>query len=67
MEQRREYGSALFRHALDRIDREGHIACWKSTNTANIPLYQRHGFEAVGTIQVDEVPPFLLPMVRRPR
>jgi ribosomal protein S18 acetylase RimI-like enzyme len=64
--QRREYGSVLLRHALDRINREGHIAYLESTNIANIPLYQRHGFEVVGTIQVDDAPP-LFPMVRRPR
>ncbi len=60
------YGSALLRHALEHIDREGRIAYLESTNPANIPLYQRHGFEVVGTIQVDEAPP-LFPMIRRPR
>jgi ribosomal protein S18 acetylase RimI-like enzyme len=60
------YGSALLRHALERIDREGRIAYLESTNPANIPLYQRHGFEVIGTIQVDEAPP-LFPMIRRPR
>lgn len=62
--QGRGYGSALLRHALDRIDREGQIAYLESTDTANIPLYQRHGFEAIGTIQVDEAPP-IFPMSRR--
>ncbi|MGH2395443.1 MAG: GNAT family N-acetyltransferase [bacterium] len=60
------YGSALLRHALERIDREGRIAYLESTNPANIPLYQRHGFEVIGTIQVAEAPP-LFPMIRRPR
>lgn len=60
------HGSALLRHALERIDREGRTAYLESTNPANIPLYQRHGFEVVGTIQVDEAPP-LFPMIRRPR
>ena len=62
----RGYGAALLRHALERIDREGRIAYLESTNPANIPLYQRHGFEVVGTIQVDEAPP-IVPMVRQPR
>ena len=62
--QGRGYGSALLRHALDRIDREGQIAYLESTNPANIPLYQRHGFEVIGTIQVDEAPP-IFPMSRR--
>jgi ribosomal protein S18 acetylase RimI-like enzyme len=60
------YGSALLRQALERVDREGRIAYLESTNPANIPLYQRHGFEVVGTIQVDEAPP-IFPMSRRPR
>jgi hypothetical protein len=49
---------------LDRTDREEQIAYLESTNPANIPLYQRHGFEVIGTIQVDEAPP-IFPMSRR--
>lgn len=64
--QGRGYGAALLRYALERIDREGRTAYLESTNPANIPLYQRHGFEVVGTIQIDEAPP-LFPMIRRPR
>ena len=33
---------------------------------ANIPLYRRHGFEVLGTIQVEDAPP-LFPMLRQPR
>jgi ribosomal protein S18 acetylase RimI-like enzyme len=64
--QGRGCGSALLRHALERIDRDGGIAYLESTNPANIPLYRRHGFEVVGTIQVGDSPP-LYPMVRRPQ
>ena len=64
--QRHGYGSALLRHALECIDRDGQTAYLESTNPVNIPLYQRHGFKVVGTIQVDEAPP-LFPMIRRPR
>lgn len=64
--QGRGYGSALLRHALEHIDRERRIAYLESTNPANVPLYQRHGFEVVGTIQVGDSPP-LYPMIRRPR
>lgn len=64
--QGRGLGTALLGYALKRIDREGRIAYLESTNPANIPLYQRHGFEVVGTIQVDDSP-LLFPMIRRPR
>ena len=64
--QGRGYGAALLRHALARIDREERLAYLESSNPANVPLYQRHGFEVIGTIQVGDAPP-LFPMVRRPR
>ena len=64
--QGRGLGTALLGYALKRIDREGRIAYLESTNPANIPLYQRHGFEVVGTIQVGDSP-LLVPMIRRPR
>jgi ribosomal protein S18 acetylase RimI-like enzyme len=60
------YGAALLGHALEQIDREGRIAYLESTNPANIPLYTRHGFEVIGTIQVGDSPP-LYPMIRHPR
>jgi ribosomal protein S18 acetylase RimI-like enzyme len=58
------YGGSLLRHALEQIDREGRTAYLESTNPANIPLYQRHGFEVIGTIQVEDSPA-LFPMIRR--
>jgi len=64
--QGRGYGSALLGHALEHKDHEGRIAYLESTNPANIPLYQRHRFEVIGTIQVGDSPP-LYPMIRRPR
>ena len=60
------YGSALLAYALERVDRERRPAYLESTNPANVPLYQRHVFEVVGTIQVGEVPP-MFPMIRPPR
>jgi ribosomal protein S18 acetylase RimI-like enzyme len=60
------HGSALLRHALARCDREGTLAYLESSNPANLPLYERHGFAVVGTIQVGTAPP-LWPMVRQPR
>jgi len=56
-------GSALMRHALTRCDRDGTAAYLESTNRANIPLYERHGFVLRGEIQVG-TSPTLFPMVR---
>ena len=61
--QGRGHGAALLRHALERVDRDSVPAYLESTNPANVPLYQRHGFEVVDTIQVDDGPP-MYPMVR---
>jgi GNAT superfamily N-acetyltransferase len=60
------YGGGLLQQALDRCDREGMIAYLEATSQRNIPLYQRHGFRVVGTIQVGGSPP-LVPMLREPR
>jgi len=65
-EQRKGYGSVLLDHALRACDRDGLAAYLESSNPANIPLYQRHGFEVMGTIQVGTSPP-VTPMIRRPR
>jgi ribosomal protein S18 acetylase RimI-like enzyme len=62
----RGLGAALLRHALERIDREGHFAYLESSNPANLSLYERHGFEVTGTIRVGDAPP-MFPMVRKPR
>jgi len=59
------YGSALLKHALERCDGEGKLAYLESSSPKSIPLYQRHGFELLGTIQVGKSPP-LFPMLRKP-
>ena len=64
--QRRGIGSALLRHSLERVDREKGVAYLESSNPENIPLYERHGFEVIGEIQVGDAP-VLTPMIRRPR
>ena len=64
--QGRGCGSALLRYALARCDRDGLPAYLESSNPRNIPLYQRHGFEIMGSIQAGSSPP-LVPMLRRPR
>jgi ribosomal protein S18 acetylase RimI-like enzyme len=60
------YGAALMEYALAPCDRDQTLAYLKSTNPRNISLYQRHGFEVLGTIQVGTSPP-LFPMLRKPR
>lgn len=60
------HGDALMAHALARCDRDGTPAYLESTNPRNISLYERHGFEPLGAIQVGSSPP-LIPMLRKPR
>lgn len=64
--QGRGYGSALLKHALARCDRDKLPAYLESSNPVNVPLYQRHGFEIIGTIQQGSSPE-LVPMLRKPR
>jgi GNAT superfamily N-acetyltransferase len=66
MHQGHGCGAALMEHALGVCDRDQRVAYLESSNPRNIPLYQRHGFEVLGTIQVGTAPP-LFPMLRKPR
>ena len=59
-------GSMLLQHTLPSCDQDRALAYLESTNPKNIPLYERHGFELLGTIQVGATPP-MFPMLRRPR
>jgi hypothetical protein len=52
-------GSALLQHAITKYDNENALAYLESSNPRNIPLYLRHGFELLGTIQVDQSPPIV--------
>jgi len=63
--QGRGYGSALLSHALAECDRNQIPAYLESSNPRNIPLYGRHGFELLGTIQAGSSPP-IFPMLRMP-
>jgi ribosomal protein S18 acetylase RimI-like enzyme len=65
-QQRKGHGSALLRHALDRCDRDHLPAYLESSNPANVPLYRRHGFQELGTIQVGSSPA-IVPMLRPAR
>lgn len=64
--QRKGYGSVLLQHALSQCDRDHVAAYLESSNPANIPLYQRHGFGILDTIQVGSSPP-IFPMLRHAR
>jgi|SRR4051794_17172895 ribosomal protein S18 acetylase RimI-like enzyme len=59
-------GSALLQHMLAQCDRDGHMAYLNSSNPKNVPLYQRYGFEVIGTIKAGSCPP-IYPMLRKPR
>jgi len=59
-------GSALLIHALEICDRDGLPAYLESTSPRSRPLYERHGFEAIGEIQVADSPP-MWPMLRKLR
>ncbi|MGH6735267.1 MAG: GNAT family N-acetyltransferase [Methyloceanibacter sp.] len=60
------YGSALLSHALSNCDAQGTLAYLEATSPRSARLYQRHGFEPVGTIQAGDGPP-ITPMLRKPR
>jgi ribosomal protein S18 acetylase RimI-like enzyme len=60
------YGSALLQHTLQLCDRDDKLAYLESSGPRNIPFYERHGFEILGTIQIGTSPP-ISPMVRKPR
>lgn len=50
-QQGKGYGSALMQHTLRKCDRNQQLAYLETTNPANIPFYEQHGFELLGTIQ----------------
>lgn len=56
MMQGQGYGSALLQKGLAVCDERRTAAYLESTNPANIPLYERFGFEVVGEIRVDGSP-----------
>jgi hypothetical protein len=51
---------------LVELDRDRRSAYLEATSPRNVPLYERHGFEALGTIQRPGAPP-IVPMLRKPR
>ncbi|HYX02137.1 MAG TPA: GNAT family N-acetyltransferase, partial [Reyranella sp.] len=59
-------GARLLDYANDMFDHDGVVAYLESSNPRNIGLYQRHGFEVLGTVQVGGSP-VITPMRRNPR
>jgi GNAT superfamily N-acetyltransferase len=59
-------GSALLSRVLTVCDSQNVPAYLEATSYRNIPLYQQHGFEAVGSIQAGDSPQ-IIPMLRNPR
>jgi len=60
------YGAALMTYALEQCDRAHAPAYLESTNPRNTSLYLRHGFRALGRVQIGGSPPFT-PMLRPAR
>jgi ribosomal protein S18 acetylase RimI-like enzyme len=66
VQQRKGLGSTLLEHGLLACDRDRMPAYLEASSLESVPLYQRHGFEVLGTIQVGTSPP-ITPMLRHPR
>lgn len=64
--QGRGYGTALMQPILNQCDRDRIPAYLESSNPTNIPFYERHGFEVLGTVQAG-TSPSIFPMLRQPR
>jgi GNAT superfamily N-acetyltransferase len=59
-------GSALLTHALKACDEQQLPAYLEATSPRSVALYERHGFVALGCIQVADSPP-IVPMLRKPQ
>jgi ribosomal protein S18 acetylase RimI-like enzyme len=60
-------GSALVRHVLDDRANSGEPAYLETETEANVPFYQRHGFEVIGELDVPGGGPHLWLMWRDPQ
>lgn len=65
-QQGKGLGSRILEHSLKACDKDRKIAYLESTNSANLSLYLRHGFELVGEIQAGSSP-LMFPMIREPQ
>ena len=66
MWQGKGLGGALLKHALAKCDENGVPAYLEATSEGGRALYEHHGFEVTGTIQVADSPP-MWPMLRPAR
>lgn len=64
-QQGKGIGTRMIRAVLSRLDRENVPAYLEATSPRNVPLYERLGFRAVGTVRVGSSPP-IVPMIRQP-
>lgn len=64
--QGRGLGALLLKDHLRKCDEDAVPAYLESSNPRNISLYQRHGFEIMGEINVGNPEP-MTPMIRAPR
>jgi ribosomal protein S18 acetylase RimI-like enzyme len=60
-------GSALVRHVLDDRANTGEPAYLETETEANVPFYQRHGFQVIGELDVPGGGPHLWLMWRDPQ
>jgi ribosomal protein S18 acetylase RimI-like enzyme len=65
--QRSGIGGTLLRHNLALLDEQGTPAYLEASSTLSPPLYQRKGFEHIGTPFGPEPGPKLYPMWREPK
>ena len=63
--QRIGLGSIMMKHVNRLLDNTGSQGYLESSNTKNISLYQRHGYEVMGEIKVGDCP-VVIPMLREP-
>jgi GNAT superfamily N-acetyltransferase len=66
VQQGKGYGTALMAHAMKRCDESRLPAYLESSKPANVPFYERFGFNVMGLIQQGSSPP-LTPMLRPAR
>ena len=59
-------GAALLKHTLAICDSKNEVAYLESSNPRNISIYERHGFEIIGEIRIDDCP-VITPMLRPAR
>ena len=57
------WGGRLLAHVLEIVDNDGLPAFLESSNPRNISIYERHGFENLGTLDVGGRP-LMTPMLR---